>query len=174
MPRSIDHDDASHGATLMAAIGGALAGVAIGILLAHRLGGLDGIRRRVKSAMRRGGEGLEARRASEGEAFADEPLDEGYDDELDDDVDAATDVEARALEARVLAAFLADPVLRDRPVDISVVDGSVIELSGWVRSRAERQRAAKLARKAAADGTIANELLVGDPDASTVPPSAER
>jgi len=173
MPRTIDHDDATHGATLMAAIGGALAGVAIGLILAHRFGGVEGIRRRVRAAMR-GGDHLEAQRESEGEAFADEPLDEGYDDEIDEALEEEIDEEAHALEARVLAAFLADPVLRDRPVDISVVDGSVIELSGWVRTRTERQRAAKLAREAAGDGTIANELMIGDPEASAAPPGADR
>ena len=166
MSRSDASDESrTAGATFIAVAAGALLGIAVGLILSDRYGGLAGIRRR----LRLGGDAratLAERRSMAGETFADTPLDDEDidfgDDDFDDDAeDAAADL---ALERRVLAAFEHDVVLRERAVDISALDGSVIELSGWVRSPAERSRAADVARGVAGVGTIANELLVGDPE----------
>jgi len=166
--RRID-DSGHHGSTLLAALAGALAGVALGVLLADRLGGVRGIRRTLGERFAGAGIDLDELREMAGDAFADELLDEYDEDELaTDEAEAAA---AEALEARVLAAFTADPVLRERAVDISALDGGVIELSGWVRSARERRRAAELARGVAGVETVVNELFTGDPDAI---PAAER
>jgi hypothetical protein len=168
MPRSDARDEHGHAGKLLAVLGGALAGVAIGVLLADRFGGIAGIRRRLRHL----GDArapLSDRRAMAGEAFHDDPLDdddlesdfEFDDDELEDSDISAADAD---LESRVLAAFEGDAILRERAVDISAFDGSLIELSGWVRSPAERKRAAEVARGVAGVGTVANELQVGDPD----------
>ena len=165
MPRTRYRDDSnSNGATIGAAIAGALAGIALGVLLSHKLGGVKGIRERLRGKFGKGsGFDLDALRAMAGEAFADDPLDDEYDDdELEDD---AADFEAAAvLEARVLAAFTGDAVFRERAVDIGAMDGAVIELSGWVQSTAERRRAAMLAREVPGVTMVLNELLVGDPE----------
>jgi hyperosmotically inducible protein len=166
MTRSDASDESrTAGATLIAVAAGALLGIAVGVLVADRYGGLAGIRRR----LRLGGDAratLAERRSMAGETYADAPLDDEDIDFGDDDFDeefegAEADL---ALERRVLAAFEHDVVLRERAVDISALDGSVIELSGWVRSPAERHRAAEVARGVEGVGTVANELFVGDPE----------
>jgi osmotically-inducible protein OsmY len=156
----------SNGSTLLAAIAGVLAGAAIGVLVAHRLGGVRGIRKRFREQFGGRGFDLDALREMAGEAYEDEPLGEEFaEDELE--MDEAEELAAAALESRVLAALLADPALRERAVDISALDESVVELSGWVRTRAERRRAAELARAVPGVSAVVNELFTGDPD--TIP-----
>ena len=54
-------------------------------------------------------------------------------------------------------------------MDIGALEPSVIELSGWVLTKAERMRATAVARKVPGVVTVVNELLVGDPDAAEIP-----
>lgn len=51
-----------------------------------------------------------------------------------------------ALEARVLEAFLNDPTLQERAIDICAADGGVVELTGWVQASWEIGHALTLAR----------------------------
>ena len=171
MLRPSDRDTDRSDGTLAIAIAGALAGVAVGLLLADRFGGIGGIRRRLRAAF--AGDDhhapLHERRSVAPETYADDPLDEdeyelGADDFEEDDFEEDTSDADAQLEARVLAAFERDAVLRERAVDISAIDGSVIELSGWVQTRSERTRAGDLARGVEGVGTVANSLFVGDPD----------
>jgi len=162
----------SNGSTLLAAVAGLLAGAAIGVLVAHRMGGVRGIKKHLRERFS-GGFDLDAVREMAGEAYEDEPLGEEFeDDELE--MDAEEERAAAALEARVLEAFLADPALRERAVDISALDESVVELSGWVRTRAERRRAAEIARAVPGVSAVVNELFTGDPDIVPAAGSASR
>jgi hypothetical protein len=165
MRRSRHRDDAaSSGPSLVLGVAAALAGIAIGVLITHRMGGLKGIKARFRKRFGRGGGGVDLERLREfaDEAFADEDdLGEDLLDTLEHD---APDAAAAALEEKVLAAFVADELFRERPVDISARDAAVVELTGWVRSKAERMRATALARKVPGVITVVNELLVGDPD----------
>lgn len=161
-------DDTDTSGTLIAAAVGAVAGMALGILVAQKFGGLDGIRARIRERFSTaGGPGadeeldLEEFRESEGEAYADEPLDEESEDDFSDAEDADA---AEQLEEQVLEAFLADPVFRERAVDIGALETAVIELSGWVATKAERMRATAVAKQVTGVVTVINELLVGDPD----------
>jgi hypothetical protein len=74
----------------------------------------------------------------------------------------------------VLKAFVADPVFRERAVDIGALEPSVIELSGWVLTKAERMRATAVAKGIPGVLTVVNELLVGDPDGAEIPDIAPR
>jgi len=161
---------------LIAAAVGAVAGLALGVLVAQKLGGLEGIRGRVRRrfGVATAGEELDLDRLREfeGDTFADEPLGEEFED--DELADEEEDEEAAELEARVLAAFVADPVFRERAVDIGALEPSVIELSGWVATKAERMRATSIARNIPGVVTVVNELLVGDPDSVDIPDLAPR
>jgi hypothetical protein len=137
---------------------GALAGFAVGVLVAQRVGGIAGIASRLRE--RFGAEEdldetdeQEARHAHSGEAFED---DEEYDEALLDG-DAA-------LEERVLEAFRNDPVLSERAIDIGAVGEGVIELSGWVESDDESDHATAVARSIEGIVTVVNRLAAADDD----------
>jgi len=166
-------EDSDSSGTLIAAAVGAIAGVALGILVAQKFGGFEGMKARFRerfgSADPSGADEefhLEDFRESEGEAYAGEPFDDESEDDLGNDEDESA---AEQLEQDVLEAFLADPVFRERAVDIGALEPSVIELSGWVATKAERMRATAVARKVPGVDTVINELLVGDPDSIEVP-----
>jgi osmotically-inducible protein OsmY len=181
MSRHRKSEDRSLAPVLAAAAAGALAGIAAGVILAQRLGGLAGIRARFKARFGAGARAsgkaqafdLDALREFADEAFADdESLDEYDDDELEPDADE--EAGEHTLEHRVLDAFVADPLFRERAVDIGAVDESVVELSGWVNTAEERERAGTLARGVPGVRTVVNELLVGDPDALSAEDLARR
>jgi len=167
-------DDSDTSGKLIAAAVGAVAGLALGVLVAQKFGGFEGIRSRIRDRFGAGGPAagdedidLDTLREFEGDTFADEALGEEFeDDELADDEE---DAETAALEARVLKAFVADPVFRERAVDIGALEPSVIELSGWVLTKAERMRATAVAKGIPGVLTVVNELLVGDPDGAEIP-----
>jgi BON domain len=66
----------------------------------------------------------------------------------------------RDLEARVLAVFVGDDVLRDRAVDIAAVGTGVIELSGWVHTVDESTRATALARQTPGVSMVLNRVTI--------------
>jgi hypothetical protein len=98
-------------------------------------------------------------------------LDEDVEDEIVDTPAATRDRSTeRALEARVLDAFLDDEILRDRPVDIAAVGNGVIELTGTVRSLDEAARAASCARRVAGVSMVLNRVQIGAAgDTASVP-----
>ena len=161
--RLVESESPSH-APLIAAVAGGLAGVTLGVILAHNLGGIAGIKKRLRSMLGKGGAfDLDAMREFADEAFAGaEEFDYEWGEEVEE---SAASESARALEASVLAAFMADPILRDRAVDIGATSDSEIELAGWVHSKSERMRATAIARRVSGVETVVNQLLVGDPDA---------
>ncbi len=119
---------------------GAAIGVAAGIFLAQRFGGVSAIATRVRDRFGR----------AAGEEF------EGDEDEIEgDDMGAAGDEE---LEDRVLEAFRNDPVLAERAVDIGAIGEGIIELTGWVHSENEAQHAVTVTRGVPGVDTVVNRL----------------
>lgn len=143
-----DDDGPSRGALLVTV--GALAGLAAGVLLAQRVGGLSGLAE-LGSRMRQ--------RLAQDEH--DDELQQGYDysgegyDQLDDSLSAEEE-----LEERVLEAFRNDPVLGERAVDIGAIGEGIIELTGWVHAPAEVQLALTITRGVPGVDTVVNRLTV--------------
>ncbi len=136
---------------------GALAGMAAGFLVADRAGGLEGLRRRARGLLARAGDLAEA---AFGDDEAAEDGEAAFADDLDDDEGDAEDPRD-ALEARVLEAFLNDPVLSRRAVDISAVDhDGTIELTGRVRGPREVPHAATIAGGVPGVHRVVNRLAV--------------
>ncbi|HYW31325.1 MAG TPA: BON domain-containing protein [Gemmatimonas sp.] len=182
---------------------GAVAGVALGMVIADRTGGLDGLLGRVRGNAGKGGKGKGQGTFGNPAGWGrDERRSEAFDGLSDDDselspesiahmhvreraegqelkgpaprgrgwrggvtsrplpVDTAArsssdDVRAlplrhvpdeAALEARVLEAFINDPVLRERAIDICASGTGTIELTGWVQAGSEIGHAMTLAR----------------------------
>lgn len=142
-------DEDSLGPSVLSLAVGALAGFVAGVVLAQRVGGLEGITKRLRS--RRDQLASSVRRRFEEE-------EEQFDDELDEQ---AMDAEAE-LEERVLEAFRNDPILSERAVDIGAVGEDVIELTGWVHTDDEADHAVTVARGTPGVGTVVNRLLVGE------------
>ena len=161
---------------------GAVAGIALGMLVADRLGRGDGRRRR-------GGRGRHREPDPDGWR-TDDRLDETVDELADDEaalvgepiaaVDGARPPRAdataspmgpsvpthEALESRVLEAFRNDPVLAARAIDIGAVGAGTIELTGWVESTAEIAHALTLARGIPDVSTVVDHLAVRGPGAT--------
>lgn len=151
----MDDDDSSLGGTVTSALLGAVAGFAVGMLVAQRVGGFSGL---VESVRRRGrAEDDEA--ADAGPVVADDfsEFDEDYDDELEDE-----GVPNEGLEERVLEAFRNDPILSERAIDIGGIGEVTIELAGWVNSEEEAEHAVVLARGVPGVETVVNRIAVGD------------
>jgi hypothetical protein len=166
--------DRSAAGTVYVAVG-ALAGLAAGVLLAQRYGGLSGLGARVRDrvAAARGEErdGDQRPTGHDVPEYDDEPLTAAGardDDQGDDEMD-----EGEELEERVLEAFRNDPVLSERAVDIGAVGSAVIELSGWVHSEEESHHAVTVTRGVPGIDTVVNRLEVRD-EASRMADSARR
>jgi hypothetical protein len=146
-------EESSSAGSVALVLVGALAGLAVGVLVAHRMGGLNGIR----SRFRRVGSD-EEERTGFGRGYDAEVSD--YDD-LDEEEYGAEEG-GDFLEQRVLEAFNNDPVLSERAVDIGSVGEGIIELSGWVNTDDEAHHAVTLARGVPGVDTVVNRLSVGD------------
>ncbi|MFN2564781.1 MAG: BON domain-containing protein [Gemmatimonadaceae bacterium] len=144
-------DERSTSGIVAGALAGALAGFVVGVLVSRRLGGLAGLRARLRAL----GEGpAEATRHG---AEVGEYYDE---DEVEDDEIEAEDRDEE-LEDRVLEAFRNDPILSERAVDIGSLGPGIIELAGWVESEEESQHAVTLARGVPNVETVVNRITVG-------------
>jgi len=141
---------------------GALAGMAVGILLADR-GLMTGRRQRRKSAAGDSDDMLSkrpGRRERPGSPSDIRPVaaDRAPRTPVDDDAE---------LEARVLETFRNDPILMDRPIDIGAIGTGIIELTGWVDVASEIRLATTLTRGTIGVHTVINRLLVrGDSPAA--------
>lgn len=137
-----DDDESSPNNIVLLAVG-ALAGLAAGVYLSQRYGGVAGVTSRLKS-----------RFAS---ATRTEEDDEDADDELEETVFESANEE---LEERVLSAFTNDPTLRERAVDIGAVAEHTIELTGHVFTERELDYATVIARGVPGVETVVNRLSV--------------
>jgi hypothetical protein len=140
-----DDESPSRGAVLV--VVGALAGLAAGVLLAQRVGGLSGLGSRVRQ------------RFQHAEQEDDQQAGYDYGSEGYDDLDEALTPEEE-LEERVLEAFRNDPVLGERAVDIGAISEGIIELTGWVHAPGEMQLALTITRGVPGVATVINRLTV--------------
>ena len=151
-----DDDESSLGGTITSALLGAVAGFAVGMLVAQRVGGFSGL---VESVKRRGRTESDEDAEAAGPVVADDfsEYDDYDDDELEDE-----GVPNEGLEERVLEAFRNDPILSERAIDIGGIGEETIELAGWVNSEEEADHAVVLARGVPGVETVVNRIAVGD------------
>lgn len=130
---------------------GALAGMAVGILLADR-GLVTGLgTRRRKGAKAPTPEPARPPRSHTPSDVRPLAADRAPRKPVDDEAE---------LEARVLETFRNDPILVDRPIDIGAIGTGIIELTGWVDAPGEVKHATTLTRGTIGVHTVINRLLV--------------
>lgn len=146
-----DEDESSTAGTITSVLLGAVAGFAVGMFVAQRVGGFSGIANRMRRGAEEAGE-----RLHRGHAVADDFAE--YDDYEDDELETGgTD-----LEERVLEAFRNDPILAERAVDIGGIGEATIELAGWVNSEDEAEHAVTIARGVPGVDTVVNRIAIGE------------
>lgn len=168
-------DESSTGSTIATVLLGAVAGFAVGMYVAQRVGGFSGLSSQLKRGLKTAGDS-----ASRTFDFAGQEFDEIEDevdvpatgasvaDDEDEDfnsMDAVEGTEADGvplLEERVLEAFNNDPILAERAIDIGSDGQGIIELAGWVDSDDEAEHAMTLARGVPGVETVVNRLMVDD------------
>jgi hypothetical protein len=157
---------------------GAVAGMALGVVLAERTGGVEGLKRRLRDAKRHrlppGDDGYDdpgTRPPDYSEAYAEE-YDDFFDDDdafIDDEESYDDDNSAEAeLESRVLEAFRNDPILREQAIDIGAIGDGLIELTGWVHSAEEVAHALTLARGVPDVAHVVDRLAIREIEAPRV------
>src|SRR6185436_9342808 len=127
-------EESSHTGTVLGVLVGAVAGFAVGMLVAQRVGGVSGL----KAKLRRRGAGPES-------AIADAHVDDEEFEDIDEDELESEDYD-ETLEDRVLEAFRNDPILCERATDIGSIGDGTIELAGWVEDEDEAKHAVTIAR----------------------------
>jgi hypothetical protein len=148
-----DEDESSVTGTVTSVLLGAVAGFAVGMLVAQRVGGFSGLVKKV----RRGADEVAGELAGPPVTDQFAEFDEYEDDELEE-----TSEEGSELEERVLEAFRNDPILSERAIDIGGIGEETIELAGWVTSEDEAEHAVVLARGVPGVITVVNRIAVGD------------
>ncbi len=147
-----DEDESSVAGTVTSVLLGALAGFAVGMVVAQRVGGFRGIAEKLRR-----GKPVAADDASS-PAVADDFADyEEYDDDEIED-----ELEGTGLEDLVLEAFRNDPILSERAIDIGGIGDATIELAGWVKSDEESNLAVTIARGVPGVTTVVNRIAVGE------------
>jgi hypothetical protein len=141
-------DEGSNTTTILAVLAGAVGGFALGMFVAQRVGGLEGLTSRLKKRMAGATKG---QHRLEGDA---DEFDDIEEDGFEDDVD-------QELEERVLEAFRNDPILAERAVDIGSIGTGSIELAGWVDDQHEAEHAVTIARGVPGVETVVNRLAIG-------------
>lgn len=173
MPRYRFRDDSSTGSTIATVLLGAVAGFAVGMYVAQRVGGFSGLTSRLKKA--RAADGTLPGRQFDfaGDEFDDVDAEgdlaeqEAHTAGDDEDFNGMDAVEGEGdgvplLEERVLEAFNNDPILAERAIDIGSVGRGIIELAGWVDSDDEAEQAMTIARGVPGVQTVVNRLMVDD------------
>jgi hypothetical protein len=149
-----DEDESSIAGTVTSVLLGAVAGFAVGMFVAQRVGGFSGLAAKV----RRGASDLGGQLGGS-PAVADDYAD--YDDYEDDELEETAD-EGSELEERVLEAFRNDPILSERAIDIGGIGDDAIELAGWVNTEEEAEHAVVLARGVPGVTTVVNRIAIGE------------
>lgn len=163
-------DESSTGGTIATVIFGAVAGFAVGMFVAQRYGGVEGLAAKWRKPVDDGsGEG---RHYATHSGYFDDAVDEIEETEIedeglsaspeDDDFNGMDDDGAPILEERVLEAFNNDPILAERAVDIGSLGEGIIELAGWVDSDEEAEHAMTIARGVPGVDTVVNRLMIGE------------
>lgn len=150
-----DEDESSVGGTVASVLLGAVAGFAVGMFVAQRVGGFSGLAARVRRGLPDGVSELAGSQPVVADDYAD------YDDYEDDELEMS-DEEGSELEERVLEAFRNDPIMSERAVDIGGIGDETIELAGWVNSEEEAEHAVVLARGVPGVTTVVNRIAIGD------------
>lgn len=161
---------ANSGMMMLVALG-AVTGVALGVVLAERTGGLDGLKSRVRELRRRRAQlGLDQ---SPDVRLLMAPHDDDMETETFDARGAHDDAgpDEEELESRVLEAFRNDPTLRGRAIDIGAIGDGMIELTGWVQSAAEVAHAITLARGVPDVAHVMDNLTIRGVEGSRVGPT---
>jgi hypothetical protein len=175
MPRYRYREDSSTGSTIASVLLGAVAGFAVGMVVAQRSGGFG----KLASRFRKNGaddtrsrhHGLAAEQFDELDDEIEEDAEPGegiYVGAMDDDEFNGMDDDGEdgvpALEERVLEAFNNDPILAERAIDIGAMGGGngIIELAGWVDSDEEAEHAMTVARGVPGVETVVNRLMIDE------------
>jgi hypothetical protein len=157
--RYYDDDESSLSGTVTSALLGAVAGFAVGMFVAQRVGGFSGLAQRVRRRTR----DQASEEMAGGPAVADDFADyEEYEEYEDDELEGIEGEEGSELEERVLEAFRNDPILSERAIDIGGIGEATIELAGWVTTEDEAEHAVVLARGVPGVTTVVNRIAVGD------------
>jgi gas vesicle protein len=153
-PLRYREDESSSTSTVLGVLAGAVAGFAVGMFVAQRMGGFSGLR----AKLRRGAGDLTdaAARRRHARDLEEDELEEFEEDELE------TGAEDEELEERVLEAFRNDPILCERAIDIGSISDGVIELAGWVEDDEESHHAVTIARGVPGVDTVVNRIALGD------------
>jgi hypothetical protein len=147
-----DEDESSVAGTVTSVLLGALAGFAVGMVVAQKVGGFRGIAEKLRR--RKPVAADDTASPAVADDFAD--YEEYDDDEIEDDMEGA------GLEDLVLEAFRNDPILSERAIDIGGIGDATIELAGWVKSDEEANLAITIARGVPGVTTVLNRIAVGD------------
>jgi hypothetical protein len=129
----------------MSVAAGALVGFVAGVFVAQKTGGFAALTAKLRGTLGR-------------------PVDEDYDaEEFDgeDEFEGDESFTAATLEERVLEAYMNDPILSERAVDIGEIGTGIIELAGWVETEEEADHAVTVARGVPDVDTVVNRLTVG-------------
>jgi len=165
-----EDDDSSPVATIATVLIGAVAGFAVGMYVAQRFGGFDGLKARLTRSKNGTKPGTPAGLTDNDELDAglEYPPEMGVSASADDDDfngmddDGLDDYDTPVLEERVLEAFNNDPTLAERAIDIGAIGAGVIELAGWVENDDEAERAMTVAQGIPGVDTVVNRLMVDD------------
>lgn len=169
-------DEDETGSPAIGLMVGALAGFAVGVMMAQKMGGFAGIAEKLRAQL--GGVGntlLDPVKGAgaEGDFTELDDLDDVDDiDGIDeDDFDYSEEDEYAAggrdeefeaeLEERVLEAFRNDPILCECAIDIGAVGDGIIELAGMVDLEKDSAHAVVVARGVPDVETVINRILVG-------------
>jgi hypothetical protein len=168
-------DDSSTGSTIATVLLGAVAGFAVGMYVAQRVGGFSGLKSKLQRELKSAGEAATTRFDFAGEEFDETEEDAALTgaavaDTEDEDFNGMDAVEGDGvdsggtplLEERVLEAFNNDPILAERAIDIGAEGEGIIELAGWVDSDDEAEHAMTLARGVPGVQTVVNRLMVDE------------
>jgi hypothetical protein len=148
-----DEEESSVTGTVTSVLLGAVAGFAVGMLVAQRVGGFSGLAARVRRRAADVGAGLGA-----GPIVADDYA--GFEEYEEDELEESP--EGSELEERVLEVFRNDPILCERALDIGAVGEDAIELAGWVNTEEEAEHAVTVARGTPGVATVVNRIAIGE------------
>jgi hypothetical protein len=143
-------EESSSTTTILGVIAGAVGGFALGMYVAQRVGGLDGLKSKLGTMRGRKPQASGHEAPTEYDEF----------DEFEED-DFEGDEADMGLEERVLEAYRNDPILCERAVDIGSIGEGIIELAGWVDTDEEAEHAVTIARGVPGVDTVVNRLAIG-------------